>query len=102
MKEVVVELKDGRSYCGWMMDWRPLAGEFIMGVDPNHYPEEHLESGEITIRLGECVSAVKKNVQVTMHRIEDVDLLQEARDDVRHAIKHSQLHCKALGGGDGA
>jgi hypothetical protein len=82
---VVVELKDGRRFCGPLWCWRPLEGWFSITDDV---------SGDLVeVKLDETKSAVDKAVRVGKKRdengnvvgplLEDVDLLQRAEKAIK-------------------
>lgn len=78
MNTVEVELKDGRRFSGPLWTWRPAEGWFTLAGVAN-------ENGLIVFRLADCVSAVDRAQRVGINpdgtpKIEDVDLLQRARE----------------------
>ena len=74
-----VVLKDGTKINGILWMWRPEEGWFSLGGR---------EDGPVTIPLAECASAIEEGQRVGRNpdgtvRIEDVDLLEKARNSHR-------------------
>lgn len=68
---VTVKLKDGRTFCGPLWEWRPKEGWFSLVLDMPDPPDRFL--------LADCESAVDHGVRVSINRIEDVDILERAK-----------------------
>ena len=71
MHDAIVIMKDGTKFCGPLWAWRPKDGWFEI-ID---------DSGGHRILLADVASAIQHGQRVTRFRIEDVDLLVQARAD---------------------
>lgn len=70
---VLVELKDGRKYCGPLWAWRPSEGWFSLVLDEPDAPDEFF--------LKDVVSAVDLDQRVEVNEQRDVDLLDRAKEE---------------------
>lgn len=69
MHDTIVKMKDGRTLCGPIWEWRPKEGYFILAGE---------DYGQV--RLSEVASAVTRG-QRSMNGSEDRDELLRARKD---------------------
>jgi hypothetical protein len=71
MHDVLVEMKDGKKYCGPLYYWRPTEGWF--SVMDNEAPEK--------LFLREVKSAINKGLRVRVNEVVDQDLLVRAKEE---------------------
>lgn len=78
MHDVMLTLKDGRTFCGPMWAWRPQEGYMVLSLDANHYDYEVPER----IYLDDVDTAIDKDVRYNATgETKDVDLLEKAREE---------------------
>lgn len=68
MKTTVVKMKNGQEFCSALWEINPKEGYLVL-VDGS------------PLRLSEIESAITKNVWVHWDSIQDVDLLEKAREE---------------------
>jgi hypothetical protein len=76
LKDVRVELKDGRVFYGPLYEIRSTEGWFSLTIDLLNYPD-----APDSFHFGDCVSVVNRGVQTAYNKIEDVDLIEWAAKD---------------------
>jgi len=71
MHDVLVEMKDGKTYCGSLHTWRPKEGWF--SVMDNESPDK--------IFLRDVKSAVNSGLRVRVNEVIDQNLLDRALEE---------------------
>jgi hypothetical protein len=75
IKDVRVELKDGRVFYGPLYEIRPGAGWFTLSIDDADAPD--------LFYFKDCISVVNRGVQTAYNKIEDVDLITWAAKEIQ-------------------